>query len=477
MTCTIRIFLCTALLSSGIGMLSTASAAPAAAQVCASCHGQQGQGGGIYPRIAGQPQEFLQNELRFFRSGARPNPMMRPVAKDLTDADITALAGYFSALHPPFTVAHLDLSSAQRQRGQELVTMGDWPHGVPACIRCHGPDLGGVAPLIPALAGQSRQYMLSGLRLMQSLHGQARYYPLQIMSHVSLGLSDTDISAVTGYIAALKQNDRPPIVRPAHDAAYRFTAQSPDNFTPPPESAIPAGPDGDEIWRGRMIFENTRKYAHQYVGDKLNCSGCHLDAGRRADAAPMWAAYVVYPKYRSKNRRVNTLEERIQDCFRFSMNGKPPPADSPEMVALVDYFHWLAIGLPVGIRPKGAGYPKLPAPHESPSIERGAVVYAANCALCHGDNGLGRVARGQQVFPPLWGPESFNHGAGMQRLSTAAAFIKANMPYGAAGLLSDQQAWDVAAFVVSHPRPQDPRLRSSGEETPEHKLWRVSPHR
>ncbi|MDE2461406.1 MAG: c-type cytochrome, partial [Gammaproteobacteria bacterium] len=192
--------------------------------------------------------------------------------------------------------------------------------------------------------------------------------------------------------------------------------------------------------------------------DKLNCSSCHLDSGRRADSAPMWAAYVAYPKYRSKNHRVNTLEERIQDCFRFSMNGKPPSADSPVMVALVEYFRWLATGLPVGITPKGAGYPPLPAPPQPPDLQRGSAIYAANCAMCHGSNGEGRGARGTQVFPPLWGPESFNRGAGMQRLSTAAAFIKANMPYGAAGLLSDQQVWDVAAFVVSHPRPPDPRL-------------------
>lgn len=394
--------------------------------------------------------------------------MMQPVTKNLSDADIAALAGYFSALHPPFTVAHVNLPSAQRDRGQQLVTVGDWQHGVPACTRCHGPDLGGVTPLIPALAGQSRRYMVTTLQLVQGLNGHTDSFPLKIMSRLSAGLSDADITAVTGYIASLQQNEQPTVMRPPHDGAYQFTAQSSDNFTPPPESAIPAGPDGDEIWRGRMIFEDTQKYARQYVGNELNCSSCHLDRGRRADSAPMWAAYVAFPKYRSKNHRVNTLEERIQDCFRFSMNGKAPPADSPVMVALVEYFRWLATGLPVGITPKGAGYPKLPAPHEPSSIERGAVVYVTNCAMCHGDDGEGRVARNAQVFPPLWGSESFNRGAGMQRLSTAAAFIKSNMPYGAGSMLTDQQAWDVAAFVVSHPRSQDPRPRSSGGKTPEH---------
>src|SRR5574337_1657634 len=84
------------MLASVVSSTSHATPAPASAQACAACHGAQGQGGGIFPRIAGQPVEFLQNELRFFRSGARPNPMMQPVTKNLSDADIAALAGYFS---------------------------------------------------------------------------------------------------------------------------------------------------------------------------------------------------------------------------------------------------------------------------------------------------------------------------------------------------------------------------------------------
>lgn len=436
------------------------------AQTCAACHGIQGQGGGMFPRIAGQPAAYLRNELQFFRSGARPNPMMQAATKGLSDADITALAAYFSQLHPPYTPTAGTLSAAEIERGQQLVTTGDWQHGVPACARCHGPDLGSVAPQIPALAGQSPQYMASTLRLYQGTDVNApHYFPVLIMSRVSKGLSDTDIQAVTAYIAQLKPGEIPQTSRPPHDAAYKFIAQSPDDFQPPPESAVPEGPDGDMIWAGLQVFENTQSHARQYVGNALNCSNCHLDNGRRANSAPMWAAYVTYPKYRSKNNQVNTLEERIQGCFRFSMNGKPPAADSPEMRALISYFYWLATGLPVGITPKGAGYPELPTPREPPSIERGAGVYASNCAMCHGADGEGREVRGTEVFPPLWGPRSFNWGAGMERISTAAAFIKANMPYAAAETLTAQQAWDVAAFVVSHPRPQDPRFTGSVETT------------
>ncbi|HVC28202.1 MAG TPA: c-type cytochrome [Gammaproteobacteria bacterium] len=436
---------------------------PAAAQVCAGCHGPQGLGGGIYPRIAGQPAGYLQQQLRLFRSGARDNNFMQPVARNLSDKDITVLADYFSNIKAPIEPSTRPISVAELARGRELMTVGDWRDDAPACMGCHGSDLTGVPPEIPALAGQSPKYMRSRLQTFKNANVSS--LPVMIMGHAVKDLSDTDIQAVTGYIAHMKSGERLGMTRPPHDVSYKLIPQSPDNFAPPPESAIPTGPDGAMIWKGLLIFENTQHEPHQYVGDSLNCSSCHMDHGRRADSAPMWAAYVVYPKYREKNKKVNTLEERIQGCFRYSMNGTPPAADSPEMVALVSYFHWLSTGLLVGITPKGAGYPKLAQPAYPADIQRGAKVFAGNCALCHGDDGQGRETNGLQVFPPLWGPKSFNWGAGMERISTAAGFIKANMPYGAGGTLSDQDAWDVAAFVVSHARPQDPRFTGSVEET------------
>ena len=463
MTHTIRVFLCTTLLISGLTILSATQAAPAAAQVCARCHGPQGQGAGIFPRIAGQPQSYIREQLLLMRSGTRINAMMRPVVKNLNDKDIDTLAAYFSGLHPPFKPAKPKASPNEIARGRQLVTMGNWSKNAPACSRCHGPDLAGMSSGIPALAGQSTQYLLARLQAFRNMHSGR--LPATVMRHASRGLSNADLQAVTAYIATLKPGERPEMTRPPHANTYKFHSQSPENFTPPPTSAIPAGPDGDMIWRGLLIFEDTQQHARRYVGNALNCSNCHVDQGRQAGSAPMWAAYVEYPKYREKNRKVNTIEERIQGCFRFSMNGTPPAADSPEMQALVTYFHWLATGLPVGITPKGAGYPKLATPPKPASLRRGAAVYAANCALCHGGDGNGYASGNTQVFPPLWGSRSFNWGAGMQGISTAAEFIKANMPYGAGGTLSDQQAWDVAAFVVSHPRPQDPRFTGSVRET------------
>lgn len=119
------------------------------------------------------------------------------------------------------------------------------------------------------------------------------------------------------------------------------------DFTPPALSAIPKGPQGDAVRRGMQIFLNPGTNARQFVGNSLACANCHLDAGRKADSAPMWAAWVAYPKYRSKNKQINTMEDRVKGCFTYSMNaqdgptGKPPPPGSEIYKDLETYFHWL----------------------------------------------------------------------------------------------------------------------------------------
>lgn len=246
-------------------------------------------------------------------------------------------------------------------------------------------------------------------------------------------------------------------------AAARVPAPT---FVPPSESSIPAGPLGGVIRQGRAIFTDTPDHAAAYVGNGLSCSNCHLDAGRLANSAPLWGAYGMYPQYRKKNGHVNSFGERLQGCFKFSMNGKAPPLDSAEMVALETYAWWLSKGAPVGVELKGAGYPKQGfKPPQPPDYTRGETIFKNNCALCHGDDGQGQQVAGRNVFPPLWGPQSFNWGAGMHQLDNAAAFIKANMPFSRGDTLSDQDAWDVAMFMDAHERPQDPRFNGSVSET------------
>ena len=235
---------------------------------------------------------------------------------------------------------------------------------------------------------------------------------------------------------------------------------APLHFVPPADSAIPSGPFGEMVRRGRAIFVNTRDSARAYVGNSLSCRNCHLDAGRLANSAPMWAAWVAYPKFRSKNAKVNTMTDRIGGCFTYSMNGKAPPPDGDIMRALQSYFYWLATGAPTGRTLAGAGYPKPATSAQRPDSARGATVYSAKCAFCHGPDGAGqRSADGATTFPPVWGPRSYNAGAGMHAVGTAAGFIKANMPLGRGNTLNDQEAWDVAAYVNSHRRPADPRAQ------------------
>jgi len=263
------------------------------------------------------------------------------------------------------------------------------------------------------------------------------------------------------------------IVAVALMAAFVVNVQAENNapaasFTPPDEKDIPNNQYGDMIRLGRDVFTNTPKYAAGYSGNGLSCVNCHLDRGRLGGSSPLWAAYVSYPAFRKKTGAVSTYEERIQGCFKYSMNGKPPPSGSKELTALVTYSYWLATGAPTGKKMTGAGYTALAKPPKAPDMQRGAQVFAANCALCHGKNGEGTRSGDGYAFPPLWGDDSFNWGAGMHRINTAAAFIKANMPLGRGNSLSDQDAWDVAAFLNSHERPQDPRYKDSVEATRKH---------
>jgi thiosulfate dehydrogenase len=182
------------------------------------------------------------------------------------------------------------------------------------------------------------------------------------------------------------------------------------------------------------------------VGSTLRCFSCHLKDGTQAGALPLIGVYSRFPQYRSRNGLVNLIEDRINDCFERSLNGRALPRDGQDMRDIVAYFAFLSQGVaPPGEFP-GVGLRSLdPLPVDS---VRGGGIYVEACARCHGAEG-----DGTPVAPPLWGPRAFNIGAGMARLRTAAAFIKDNMPLDQAGRLTDQQAFDVASYIVSRPRP------------------------
>lgn len=213
--------------------------------------------------------------------------------------------------------------------------------------------------------------------------------------------------------------------------------------------SFPPGPEGAEVRYGYQLVTQTQKLMPHNVTAAMSCSSCHLDAGRQAHAAPFSGIFAGYPRWEGRTRRIIALQDRVAECFLYSMNGTPPAYYSREMIAITAYIAYLSRTAPLAASERGFVTVR---PSHSADVKAGATVYAAQCAACHGANGAGNS---QAHFPPLWGPSSFNDGAGMNYglKFTMAEFVKANMPLGRGGSLTDQQAADVAAFVNSHGRP------------------------
>lgn len=222
-------------------------------------------------------------------------------------------------------------------------------------------------------------------------------------------------------------------------------------WSPPPDSLIPHDSMGASIRRGLAILVNTRDSLPTYATSSLNCTSCHLDGGRRAGAAPLLGVNGRFPSYLARAGAVVPIEDRINYCMTRSLAGYRIPTDSREMQDIVAYLGYLSQGLPFGSSPEGLGFPAIPA-LEGDSA-RGAEVYAANCLACHGTEGEGGAA---PRAPALWGAQSYSIGASMAQVERAAAFIRHNMPLSAPGSLTDQQAWDVAAYINGHARPDMP---------------------
>lgn len=200
------------------------------------------------------------------------------------------------------------------------------------------------------------------------------------------------------------------------------------------------------VRRGRAMMLHTRDSLPRHVGNKLACTSCHQQAGTVKGAIPWVGVYARFPQYRSRAGHTIVIEDRINDCFKRSLNGSALSTESRDMRDIVAYMSFLSSGYPVGAEVDGQASPPLtPIPADS---TRGRLVFQGRCVRCHGQKGEGTV-----LAPPLWGPDSYNIGAGMSRLRTAAAFIKARMPQDSAGVLTEQEAFDVARFVNSHSRP------------------------
>jgi thiosulfate dehydrogenase len=221
-------------------------------------------------------------------------------------------------------------------------------------------------------------------------------------------------------------------------------------YNPPPLEAAPSD-IRDAVRLGYNILMETRNYTPDYVGNNLSCRNCHFKAGLTEGGSrgglSLVGVAVIYPKYRERQHAAVDLTRRTNDCFERSMNGKPLPQDSKEMTAILTYFQWIAKGLPIYTSPPWLGLKRIKAGHE-PDAAAGKKVFRDRCAVCHGDEG-----QGTDIAPPLWGPKSFNSGAGMARAETMAAFTRLNMPNGNPDV-PETEALDVSAFVTKQPRPK-----------------------
>lgn len=231
----------------------------------------------------------------------------------------------------------------------------------------------------------------------------------------------------------------------------------------PDISTLPNTEAGNLIKYGRELISFTSKYLGpngtvMSLSNGMNCQNCHLDAGTRPFGNNYSAVASTYPRFRARSGTIETIEKRVNDCLERSLNGNTLANDSREMRAIVAYIQWVGKDVPKGESPKGVGLLKLPFLDRPASVENGKLVYDKTCVVCHGKSGEGIAladSTGWQ-YPPLWGNNSYNFGAGLFRLSRFAGYVKANMPYGAtydAPQLTDEQAWDVAAYVNSLPRP------------------------
>jgi thiosulfate dehydrogenase len=272
----------------------------------------------------------------------------------------------------------------------------------------------------------------------------------------------------------------PPVAKPSAAGAIArrssavsttFASQLPPWNIPDPDT-LPDDTFGKSVRYGRDLIAHTSALigpdatdaSMRYSGNGLECQSCHLEAGTRRFGIPLAGVWGVFPAFIGRENEVRTLEERINGCMERSMNGRSLPEGGPEMKAMLAYIRYISDGIPVGKPALGRGIPALPLPDRASDPQHGAQVFQTQCASCHQPDGQGKRLDAAEAtrerrrfqFPPLWGPQSYNDGAGMARSIIAADFIRVNMPFGTDlehPVLAPQDAFDVAVFINSQPRP------------------------
>lgn len=216
------------------------------------------------------------------------------------------------------------------------------------------------------------------------------------------------------------------------------------------DSTIPQGERGTSIRRGLALLTRTTDSLPEQAPGNIQCASCHVEAGRRPDAATLIGTFARFPRYMERAGAVVSLADRINFCVLRSLAGTPLAVDGRDMHDIVAYLEYLSTGEYRDLTVKHGSSPRLAG--LSGDSARGAAIYSRTCAACHGAEGDGHPP----AYPALWGRKSYSIGASMAREDRAASFIRQLMPRNNPGSLSDQEARDVARFINSHARPDTP---------------------
>ncbi len=254
-----------------------------------------------------------------------------------------------------------------------------------------------------------------------------------------------------------------PVVLPKPISSESINIIQDNSWIAPDENSIPIGKTGTEIIYGKELIVHTAKYlgpkgSVAKIANLMNCQNCHNEAGTKPFALNYAAVKSTYPQFKARSNSFVSIAQRINGCFERSLNGSKLDTNSKEMLAMIAYMKWLGKDVAKGVKPKNAGIVKLAYLDRASDPLKGKLVYHTICSSCHGKNGEGILSPSkiESIYPSLWGKDSYNDGAGLYRISNFAGFVKNNMPFGVDyqhSVLTDEQAWDVAAFVNSQPRP------------------------
>lgn len=418
----------------------------------------------------GDTVELLKTgQNRFATASGSMTDVILHSTQNFTDGDLVAMATYLKSL-PSKNPQPLPPKPVYTSAPETAFNTPGGLGYMQFCNDCHRPDGTGVKGIFPPLAGNPTVASRDPATLIHitltgwetaATNAHPRTYTMPAFAR----LEDREIADILSYVRENWGGRAPAVTETQVAEARKHVDPKTDasTFETPRLASLLDEPNKEQLVLGMRLNSETNKLLPNHVGNDLNCTSCHLNAGTVADGSPYVGVSAFFPSYAPRAGKEITMIDRINGCFRRSMNGKPLKPESAEMVAMLAYFDWMKGETKPEDKVEGRGVGKID-PALKPDPVNGEKIYAAQCAVCHGADGEGlKDADGRVVYPALWGDRSFNIGAGMARTYTAAAFVKRNMPIGfhekfplGQGGLSDQEALDVADYFSHKPRPDFP---------------------